>query len=234
MSISGTAPRKSRLSTIRWTLVLSGAILLVVVLLAVAQLVLPGIAAQRLRDRLSQSGTVEKVEVDAFPAIELLWHHADRVVVRMASYSSTPGTLSRTLDAITDTGTLDAFTNRLDTGLLTLRDATLTKRDNGLRAAGTVTEADLRSSLPVLDSVRPVGSSGGQLTLQGTATVLGVTATVDVTVGPRGGALVAAPDLPFGGLATITLFSNPQIAVQGVAATPTPRGFALSARARIR
>ena len=44
----------------------------VLVLLLVAQLVLPGIAAQRLRDRLSRSGQVLKVEVDAFPAVELL------------------------------------------------------------------------------------------------------------------------------------------------------------------
>ena len=47
---------------------------------------LPGIAAQRLRDRLSRSGRVLEVKVEAFPAIELLWHQADRVVVRMASY----------------------------------------------------------------------------------------------------------------------------------------------------
>jgi hypothetical protein len=208
--------------------------LVIVLLLAIAQLVLPGIAAQRLRDRLARSGTVEKVEVDAFPAIELLWHHADRVVVRMRSYTSTPTALSSTLDEIGDTGSLDASTDRLNTGLLTLRDATLTKRGEELRAAATVTEADLRSSLPVLDSVQPVTSSGGELTLQGTATLLGVTATVDVTVRPQDGALVAAPDVPFGGLATVTLFSNPRIAVQSVTATPARVGFALRARAQLR
>ena len=45
----------------------------IVVVLIVAQLVLPGIAAQRIRDRLSRSGTVLGVQVDAFPAIKLLW-----------------------------------------------------------------------------------------------------------------------------------------------------------------
>src|SRR5207248_45620 len=50
----------------------------IVLLLVVAQLVLPGIAEQRLRDRLSRNGTVIQVHVSAFPAIELLWHHADR------------------------------------------------------------------------------------------------------------------------------------------------------------
>lgn len=217
----------------RLAVVLGGVLVVIVLLLVVAQLVLPGIAEQRLRDRLKASGTVEQVEVDAFPAIELLWHHADRVVVRMSSYRSTPARLSSTLGGIGDAGSLDASAMRLDTGLLTLRNATLTKRGDELRAAASVTEADLRSSIPALDSVQPVGSSGGELTLQGTATVLGVTATVDVTVAPRNGALVAAPDVPFGSLATVTLFSNPHIAVGGVAASPAPGGFALSARARL-
>jgi hypothetical protein len=218
----------------RAIVLVGGLLLLTVVLLAIAQAVLPGIAAQTLRDRLARSGTVQKVEVDAFPAIELLWHHADRVVVRMSSYRSNPGTLQRTLGEVTDTNSLDASARKFDTGLLTLRDATLSKRGEQLRAAATVTEADLRSSVPVLDSVRPVDSSGGQITLQGTATVFGVTATVDVTVGAHNGALVAAPDVPFGGLATITLFSSPRIAVQGVTASPASGGFHLTATAAVR
>jgi hypothetical protein len=235
MSSYGTARRKSgRFASRRTLFVLAALLVVIALLLVIAQLVLPGIAAQRLRDRLGRSGTVQKVEVDAFPAIELLWHHADKVVVRMRNYRSNPAALSTTIGEIADTSSLDASAGRLDTGLLTLRDATLTKRGNQLRAAATVTDADLRSSLPVLDSVQPVDSSGGQLTLQGTATVLGVTATVDVTVGPRDGALVAAPDVPFSGLATITLFANPRIAVQGVAAAPELGGFGLSAVARLR
>jgi hypothetical protein len=35
-------------------------------------------------------------------------------------------------------------------------------------------------------------------------------------------------------LATITLFSNPAIAVDGIGVAPTPDGFALSAHARLR
>lgn len=223
-----------RLFVSRRVIVVVGVLLVIVVLLGVAQLVLPGIAAQRLRDRLARSGTVEKVEVDAFPAIELLWHQADHVVVRMRSYRSTPAALSQTLDGIGDAGSLDASAQELDTGLLTLRDATLSKRGNELRATATITEADLRSSIPILDAVTPVGSSGGRITLQGTATVLGVTATVDVTVGPQNGALIAAPDVPFGGFATITLFSNPRIAVQGVSASPAPGGFDVEAAATLR
>lgn len=209
-------------------------LLLIVVVLGIAQLVLPGIAAQRLRDRLARSGTVEKVEVDAFPAIELLWHRADRVVIRMRDYHSTPATLSSNLAQVGDADTLDASVGQLATGLLTVRDARLIKQGSALSATATITQADLRASFPILDAVRPVDSSGGQLTLQGTANVLGVTATVDVAVRPQNGALVASPDVPFGGFATITVFSNPAIEVQGVSASPVPGGFALTAVGRLR
>ena len=217
----------------RTALIAAGALVVVVLLLAIAQLVLPGIAAQSIRDRLSRSGRVLDVQVSAFPAIELLWHHADRVVVRMASYHSNAATLSSNLGQVGDVGTLDASANLFTTGLLTVRNATLGKRGNELTAAATVTEADLRSSLPVLDSVQPVASSNGEITLQGTGTVLGVTATVDATVRPENGALVVSPDAPFGGLATITVFSHPGIAVQRVSAASAPGGFTLTAQATV-
>jgi hypothetical protein len=215
----------------RISLVGAGVLVVTLVVLGVAQLVLPGIAAQRLRDRLERSGTVLRVEIDAFPAIELLWHRADKVVVRMASYSSSAAKLSSTLNEVADTGSLDASARRLVAGLLTLRDATLRKRGDRLTAGATVTESDLRSSFPVLDGVQPVASSSGQLTLQGTATVLGVTVTADATVRPENGSLVV--DAPFG-LATLTLFSSPRIAVEGVAAAAAPGGFALTGTARLR
>lgn len=220
--------------TRRVAFVIGGVLVVILLLLVIAQLVLPGIAAQQLRDRLARDGTVEKVEVSAFPAIQLLWHHADSVVVRMRSYRSSPAALSGTLTGIADAGSLDASADLLDTGLVTMRDATLTKRGNDVTATATITEADLKSALPVLDSVAPVSSSGGQLTLQGTASLLGVSATIDVTVGPRGGDLVAAPDVPFGGFATVTLFSNPRIAVQGIDGVAAPGGFEVTAHARLR
>jgi hypothetical protein len=219
----------------RTVLLIAGVPLLVLlVLLVVAQLVLPGIAAQRLRDRLARSGTVLGVEVDAFPAIELLWHQADHVVVRMGSYRSSAATLNSTVGQIGNVATLDASAEQFSTGLLTVRNAAMRKRGNQLSATATVTETDLRSALPVLNSVQPVGSSGGQITLRGTATVLGVPLTVDASVRPQNGALIVSPNVPFGALATITLFSNSAIFVQGVAAAPASGGFTVSAQALVR
>ncbi len=204
-----------------------------VVVLGVAQLVLPGIAAQQLRDRLAQHGTVLEVTVSAFPAIELLWHQADRVVVRMADYRSSAGGLGSNLDQAADVGRLDASVGELSAGLLRLRDASLTKRGDELTGSASVSEADIRAAVPFLDSVQPIASGDGRLILRGTATILGVTASVDAIVAAENGTLVVLPDVPFGGLATVTVFSDPHVAVEGVSASPAPDGFAVAARGRL-
>ncbi len=208
--------------------------MVVLVLLVIAQLALPGIAEQQLRDRLSRTGEVEHVEVHAFPAIELLWNQADRVVVAMRSYHSGTGHLTSLLNEANDVDTLDASAGTLTAGLLTVHDAVLHKRGSAVSASALVTEADLRSAIPVLQSVVPVASGGGELTLRGTATLFGITASVDATVHEQNGAIVVTPDVPFGGFATITVFSSPHLYVTGVSAQPAPVGFYVSAQGVIR
>jgi hypothetical protein len=214
-------------------LVLAGAVGGVVVLLVVGQLVLPGIAARRVRDQLARSGQVLSVQVHAFPAIELLWHHADRVVIRLGRYRTPAGKLGSTLSQSGDVGSLDATASEVDTGLLALHGAHLAKRGSQLTAGATVTDADLHAALPILQSVAPVASAGGQLTLQGTASLFGVTATVQAVVHAAGGRLVVTPNVPLGGFATITVFSNPHVAVQSVGASPVAGGFSLHGTALI-
>lgn len=203
---------------------------MVIVLLVVAQLVLPGIAAQQLRDRLSRSGRVLEVKVEAFPAIELLWHQADRVVVRMAQYHSTPGHLGSTLAEASDTGSLYASARQLQAGSLTLSNATLTKRGNELVGSASVSETDLRSAVPFVQGVTPLASGNGKLVLRGTA--LGVTA--DATLMAVNGKLVVQPNVPILNFFTVTVFNNPHVAVQGVAARATPGGFVFSGRGRLK
>jgi LmeA-like phospholipid-binding len=204
-----------------------------VLVLILAQLLLPGIAAQQLRDRLKKNGTVLQVSVSAFPAIELLWHQAGKVVIRMGDYTSSSGHLGSMLDQAGDVGSLDASATKLTAGLLTLRDAHLSKRGDELLGTARITEADLKASVPFLDSVTPVASGSGRLVLRGTATVLGVTATIDATVAAVNGALIVQPDVPLGALATVTVFSDPHVAVQSVSAAPTSTGFSVSAEARL-
>jgi hypothetical protein len=206
---------------------------IVLVVLVGAQLVLPGIAAQELRTDLEQSGTVLEVKVSAFPAIKLLWHKADKVVVRMGRYRSGTSHLGDTLGRAADAGSLDASAQELDVGPLTLRGATLRKRGSELTGSATVTEADLRSVVFFLDNVEPVASANGRLTLRGTASFLGLHATVDATLAAQDGALVVAPDVPFGGIATISLFDEPHVDVQSVSATTLPGGFRITAEGKV-
>ena len=97
-----------------------------------------------------------------------------------------------------------------------------------------VTDADVHAALPVLSSVELVSSSGGSVILQGTASAFGLAVTAQVVVAAQDGKLVAAPNVPLGGLATITLFSNPHLAVDGVSAQPVAGGFTATVTAHLR
>jgi hypothetical protein len=208
-----------------------GVLLLVLV---VGQLVLPGIAAQRLRDELARNGSVLHVEVHAFPAIELLWHQADRVVIRMGTYHSSAAHLGSAVAQSADVDSLDASASTVAAGLLTLHDATLHKRGSALNGSARIEEADLQRAVPFLTGVQPVASAGAQLLLRGTASVLGVSATADATVTAEGGQILVTPQVPFGALATVTVFSTPHLDVSSLTAAPASGGFTVSAVGRTR
>lgn len=214
-------------------LIALGVVGVVLLVLLVAQLVLPGIAANRLRDQLSKSGTVMSVKVSAFPAIELLWGRADGVVVRMGRYEAGASEIGSKLGRAADVGTLDLTAQEVQSGALTFREARLHKQGNQLIGSATVMQSDLRAAVPFLDNVQPVASSGGQLILRGTATLLGINASVDAVVAARDGTLVVAPNVPFGGIATITLLNDPHVRVESVSASTVPGGFRLQAQALV-
>jgi hypothetical protein len=75
-----------------------------------------------------------------------------------------------------------------------------------------------------------VASGDGKLVLRGTA--FGVTA--DATLMAVNGKLVVQPNVPILNFFTLTVFSDPHLAVQGVAARPTRGGFVLSVRGRLK
>ncbi len=208
-------------------------LLVLVGLLGAAQLVLPGLAADHLRDQLARDGRVLGVEVSAFPAIELLWHRADRVVIRMADYRASGTQLSSAVGQVADTDSLDASAVTVTAGLLNLHDARLRKRGDALSGSAEVDEADLRRAIPFLDSVQAVPGPVGTLTLQGTASLLGVSATAQATVAASGGRILLTPRVPFGALATLTLFANPKLRIDAVAAQPSVAGFAVEVRAHV-
>jgi LmeA-like phospholipid-binding len=211
------------------------ALAVLVLLAVVAQLVLPGIAENRIRDRLAHDGRVESVRVSAFPAVKLLWGKADRVTVRMASFRAAVGRLGDLIGRTADAGRVDASARELDLLTLRMRAARLRKRGNRLEGEATVTDADLRAALPPGFDVRPIASAEGQLVLRGSATLFGTTISANAVLLAQGGTLKVAPDVPFGGFAALNVFSDPHVHVDGVGATAgSGGGFVLTARGRLR
>ena len=83
-------------------------------------------------------------------------------------------------------------------------------------------------------------STGGVVEMRLSGSLFGFGASVLALLSVQGGALVAQPQgIPFAGLARITVFSDPHIAVQGFDLTSLPAGphgeagYALHLRARL-
>ncbi len=165
-------------------LALLATVAVIVLLLVLSQLLLPGIAAQRLRDRLSHAPVrCCRFEVHAFPAIELLWHHADRVVIRMASYRSSSGHLSSLLDQLGDVGSLDASAAQFSAGLLRLRNASLRKRGDAVSGSALVNEGRPARGGARAGPGHPGRPSAADSWFSAAPRrLLGVTATVNATV----------------------------------------------------
>lgn len=198
------------------------------------QLLVPPIATMVLRHRLAKDGRVITARLSAFPWLQLLWRQADSVSLRMADYNAGPEKIQRSLQEAERVGKLDVSIGVVHTGLLTLHDVSFSKRGDELVGAAQLDLRDLQAALPIVRSLTPVHDASGQLVLRGSASVLGVSASVDVSVAARDGKLVVAPTGLFGAFATITVFDDPQISVQSVSARAVPGGVRFVARGQIR
>jgi hypothetical protein len=233
-------------------------LMLLVALLVAAQLTLPEIAADRLRERLSAHGQVLSVNVSAFPAVELLWGQADSVSIAMRSYGrsvgsgdnsaarpvrarpSKPGPTAqqRLADLLVSTSTTDSLTARvgqLRTGRVTLTDVSFVKHGSQLRASGLLTEAAFRAAQPADFSLQPLTSSAGELLFRARVHVLGQSLSLTARLIARHGALVVEPDVVgfFPGFAALTVFRDPRVTVQTVHAEQVGGGWELSATGRL-
>jgi LmeA-like phospholipid-binding len=218
---------------------LAGAIALVLVL---AQLFLPGIAASRISTRVGKYGTVAGVSVSAWPAIELLWGHADSVTVRAGRLTISPKQSARLLWEARGVATLNLTAPAVQEGRLRLRNVSLRKRRSLLTAEAEMTQADVRAALPPGLFVRLLSSGGGNVKVKASGGLFGLSASVDAVAGPSEGKLIARP-LGFlvGGL-RLMLFADPHVQVVGVGANAISQsagalaapGYRLKMTARLR
>jgi hypothetical protein len=219
-------------------LVLAIVALSVVVVIGVAQLVLPGVAEQKLRSNLARYGTVLRVHIESAPAIKLLWHRADRVDVAMDTYRSEPGghgSLADFLSRTRDTGRLNVSVGTLQAQLVTLHDVSLHKVGDLLVGQARLTQHDLSAALPAFVGLRPVSASPNGIVAQVSASVLGHRAGTRIGVLADSGRVVVRPEgLPFGSLATITVFDDPRVYVESLGAELRGENYILTVRALLK
>lgn len=220
----------------RVTMVVFAVIAVVLAALVGAQIGLPKLAASRIASALAQFGPRPAVHVSAFPALKLLWGDADRVEIRMTSARLPNGLpLADELAQTDGAGELDARIGELQVGPVMLHDARLRKDGNGLRAVAFVHENEMRRALPSFLTFRPASvQSGDGLLLDGSATVFGATVSAQARLRAVDGAITIAPvGIPFGALATLTVFRDPRVEVTTIGAVAQNGGYALSAAGRL-
>ena len=205
---------------VRLALGIAGAL---VVLLVLAQWLLPVLAAKRVNDRVKRYGTVKSASVSAWPAVELLWGKADSVTVSAGTLSVTPTQIASLVWEAQNVGhmtvTADAATLRVASipNGLTMSDVRMDKHGTAIQASATLTQQQLDEAFPNGFRVEPVGSGDGQVEARASGGLFGVQASIEALVKPLEGRLVAEPrGFPLAGLATVTLFSDPHLKVQSV------------------
>jgi len=169
---------------------LAAAIALVLVL---AQLFLPGIAASRISSRVGKYGAVEHVGVSAWPAVKLLWGHADSVDVRAGDLRLSPHQTASLLWEGRDVSSMHVTAASLREGPLRLTDVSLRKHRARLSASGLASEADAQAALPSGLSLMLLGSDGGRVQVRAIGGLFGVQAGLDAVAEAREGRLVAHP-----------------------------------------
>ncbi len=216
-----------------------GAVGVVAVLLVVAQLALPGIAARIARDQIGKYGAVRSVSVRAFPAIELLWGHAESASVRAGDLRMSVSQLDGLMPRMRGIERLDLSAKSLQMGRFKLRDVAVRKRAGEIELRGVIDEADVQGALPAGVQAQLVEDARGAVEVRVTGSLFGFGATLSASLAAEDGKLVAQPQgLPFAGLARLTLFEDPRLYVESVGLRreqgEAGGSYAVTLRARLR
>ena len=212
----------------------AGAVLLLLVL---AQLLLPRLAAARIRSRIGRYGRVASVSVSAWPAIKLLWGSVDSVSVSAGALTLSEQEASSLLWEARNTANLHFSAQSVRIGRLAVSDATLVKRAKELTAQALASEADVRAALPAGVGVSLLRSDGGQVEVSVGGSLFGLGASIDAVALPSEGRLVVKPVGFLLGALQLTLLSDAHVYVRGVGASKQsadPLTYRLSLSASLR
>jgi hypothetical protein len=198
----------------------------VVLLLVLAQVFLPLIAASRISSRVGKYGRVKSVSVTAWPAVKLLWGSVDSVNVQATSLTLTPAETAKLIWEARDVSEMHITAPLAKEGPLQLRDVSFHKHGNALSATALTSEADVKAALPEGFGVQLLSSEAGKVQVRASGGLFGVDASVDAVAEPSNGKLVVHPaGLLLEGI-QLTLFADPHVYVEGVGAIAVADGAA--------
>ncbi len=208
-----------------------------VLALAVAQVLLPRIAASVISSRVGRYGRVSSVSVSAWPAVKLLWGSVDSVKLRATSLALEPAQAAKLLWEARDVVSMDVSAQQVQVGSLVLSDARMSKRGSALSAQAQASEAAVSAALPSGFTLALLRSEGGQVQVRASGGLFGVGTSVNAVAQASEGRLVAHPQgFLIEGL-RLTLFSDEHVYVEGVGASvlrSRPLRYGLSMRASLR
>ncbi len=214
---------------------------ILVVVLVAAQLLLPGVAEDRVRSELNKQGTDAEVEITALPAVKLLWGRADEVTIDVANLRTDEDggddgdSLSDLLAQTSKTKELDVHVNVLEDRLLRVEDVRLTKDGDGLTAVVRLRKADVDEALPaeleLVDREVPNG-----LAVAGSTDVFGelIEAEANIFADDDGSLVLEPSDDLLGDLVSVPIFEDERVAVDSISATATDDGYTVTARGHLR
>jgi hypothetical protein len=208
---------------------------LLLAILVLAQLFLPSLAERSIRGKVDDVATVQDVKVHAFPAVKLLWKHADKVEVRLGEVRSGTGKFADLVDEARGVKEVDVTAERAKIGDADLTRAEFHKDGDTLVGTGFMSEDAILAALPLGFRVKPVRTDAGQLIVRGSPGILGGAVGVEGRVNTQNGAIVVNPEnVPLvGGLVDYTVFTDDRIDVQSVTARKIARNFLITARGRL-
>ncbi len=195
-----------------------GALAAIVGVLVLSQVLLPGIAAGRVREKVERYGTVKSVTVKAYPAVKLLWGDADEVRVRAGSLSTSPSQAAGMVGEARGTARVDGSVESLQEGPLRLTGVSFHKDGSRMMGEGTISEEDVRRALPAGVGVTLLASGEGAVEVSVSGQLFGLSASVDAVAKAENGELVAQPKAALLEGLKMTLFADPRVYVEGVEA----------------
>jgi hypothetical protein len=198
-----------------------GGAVAIVVLVALAQVLVPGIAERSVRGKLEKYGSVESVRVRAWPAVKLIWKEADEMKVSAGRLRIAPEQAAALLKEASGVDRVLMNVRRMEVGGVGVTDAKVSKHGDRLRVEGVMSEGDIRRALPEGLEVALVKSEGGTVEVRASGGLFGVGVSVDAVARAEDGKLVLRPTgLLLSGL-KLTVFESASVYVEGVEARPS-------------